>query len=124
MSEEKFTDHNDRNCSLHMHGWFGRILLSYWCNTFLNKRLQLHKKACTDEACKWNQDFVKKTKPELIAKINFYSSKAVEKYKHKKQKTTVFPGTFVVPDDENIGTFLQKLSRLSSKVVALHSYSE
>ena len=87
-------------------------------------RLQLHKKTCTDEVCKWNQDFVKKTKPELIAKINFYSSKAVEKYKHKKQKTTVFPGTFVVPDDENIGTFLQKLSKLSSKVVALHSYSE
>ena len=43
-------------------------------------RLQLHKKTCTDEVCKWNQDFVKKTKPELIAKINFCSSKAVEKY--------------------------------------------
>ena len=33
---------------------------------------------------------VKKTKPELIAKINFYSSNAVEKYKHKQQSTTVF----------------------------------
>ena len=28
---------------------------------------------------------VKKTKPELITKINFYSSNAVEKYKHKQQ---------------------------------------
>ena len=44
------------------------------------------KKACTDEACKWNQDFVKKIKPELIAKINFYSSNAVEKCKHKQQQ--------------------------------------
>ena len=33
---------------------------------------------------------VKKTKPELTAKINFYSSNAVEKYKHKQQSTTVF----------------------------------
>ena len=34
----------------------------------------------------------------------------MEKYKHKQQKTTVFPGTSVEPKDENIGTFLEKLS--------------
>ena len=67
---------------------------------------------------------VKKTKPELIAKINFYSSNAVEKYKHKQQSTTVFPGTFVEPKDKNIGTFLEKLSKLSSKAIVLHAYSE
>ena len=82
------------------------------------------KKACTDEACKRNQHFVKKIKPELIAKINFYSNNAVEKYKHKQQKTTVFPGTFAAPKDENIGTCLEKLSKLQTKVVVLHSCSE
>ena len=36
------------------------------------------KKTCTNNAWKWNQNFVKKIKPELIANINFYSSSAVE----------------------------------------------
>lgn len=73
---------------------------------------------------KWNQDFVKNIKPELIYKINFHSSNAVENYKHKQQKTTVFPRTFIEPKDENIDTFLKTLSKLSSKAVVLHSYSE
>ena len=47
----------------------------------------------------------------------------MEKYKHEQQKT-VFPGTFAKPKDENIGTFLEKLSKVPSKAVVLHSYSE
>ena len=31
------------------------------------------KKACTDVACTWNQDFVKKIKPDKIANIKLYS---------------------------------------------------
>ena len=42
-------------------------------------------------------------------------------YKHKQQKTTVFPGTFVEPKDEKIVTFLEKLLKLQSKAVVLHS---
>ena len=38
--------------------------------------------------------------------------------------TTGFPGTFAKPKDENIGTFLEKLSKLPSKAVVLHSYPE
>ena len=41
-----------------------------------------------------------------------------------KKKPTIFTGTFVEPKDENIGTFLEKLSKLSLKAVVLHSYSE
>ena len=48
----------------------------------------------------------------------------MENYKHKQQKTTVFPRTFIEPKDENIDTFLKTLSKLSSKAVVLHSYSE
>ena len=47
----------------------------------------------------------------------------MEKYKHEQQKT-VFPGTFAKPKDENIGTFLEKLSKVPSKAVVLHLYSE
>ena len=46
------------------------------------------------------------------------------KNKHKQQKTTVFPGTFVEPKNMNIGNFLEKLSKLLSKAVVFHSYSE
>ena len=73
------------------------------------------KKAYRDEACKWNQDFVKKIKPELIAKINFCSSNAVEKYKHNQQKTTVFPASFVGTKDENLGTFFRKIFKIAIK---------
>ena len=38
--------------------------------------------------------------------------------------TAVFPGTFAKPKDENIGTFLEKLSKLPSKAVVLHSHPE
>ena len=61
-----------------------------------------------DEACKWNQDFVKKIKPE-------FSSNAVEKYKHKQQKPTVFPGSFVGTKDENLGTFFRKIFKIAIK---------
>ena len=60
------------------------------------------KKACTDVACTWNQDFVKKVKPDKISK-----------YTPEKQ-----------PKNENIGSFLSKLSKLECKPVILHSYSE
>ena len=40
------------------------------------------------------------------------------------KKTTIFRGTFVEPKDENVGTFLEKHSKLLSKAVAVHSYSK
>lgn len=39
------------------------------------------KKICTDEACKWNSDFVKKVKPVPIYKIKLYTDAAVAKYR-------------------------------------------
>lgn len=32
------------------------------------------KRACTDEPCRWNDDFVKKIKPAEISNIKFYNS--------------------------------------------------
>ena len=48
----------------------------------------------------------------------------MEKYKHKQQKPTVFPGSFVGTKEENLGTFFRNFSKLPSKAVFLHSYSE
>ncbi len=43
-------------------------------------RAGLTKRACTDDACKWNVDLMKKIEPTEIAKINFYSKAAVNRY--------------------------------------------
>ena len=51
------------------------------------------KKACTDVACMWNQDFVKKIKPDKIANMKIYSQKAIVNFKTSEIKTISFSGT-------------------------------
>ena len=51
------------------------------------------KKACTDVACTWNQDFVKKIKPDKIANIKLYSQKAINNSRKSEPKTISFSGT-------------------------------
>ena len=82
------------------------------------------KKACTDAACTWNQDFVKKIKPDKIAIIKLYSQKAINKSRKSEPKTISFSGTHTKPQKKNIDFFLSRLSKLKCKPVILHSYSE
>ena len=49
-------------------------------------RLGYTTKACTEEPCKWNQDFVKKIGPDPIAQISFYSDAKVEKSLQRSKK--------------------------------------
>lgn len=49
-------------------------------------RLGLTKQACTDVACKWNDDFVKKVTPDPISKIKFYKDSCVQKAKQSTKK--------------------------------------
>ena len=82
------------------------------------------KKACTDVACTWNQDFFKKIKPDEIVNIKIYSEKAIDNSKKSEPKTISFSGTNAKPKNENIDLFLSRLSTLECKLVILHSYSK
>ena len=41
---------------------------------------------CTDEPCKWNQDYVKKVEPQIISKVKFYKETSVERSKLKARR--------------------------------------
>ena len=74
----------------------------------------------TDVACTWNQDFVKKIKPDKIANIKLYSQKAINNSRKSEPKTISFSGTHTKPQNENIDWFLLSLSKLKCKPVILH----
>ena len=110
-----------------MYGRFRRIVFTHWTLPFILEaavRAGFMKKACTDVACTWNQDSVKKIKPDKIANIKKYPQKAMDNSKKSKPKTISFSGTNDKPKNENIDLFLSRLSKLECKPVILHSYSE
>ncbi len=79
------------------------------------------KRACTEEACAWNNDFVKKVQPAPIANIHFYSTKAVNESKRKKaSKSSDLTSSPSASEKEEL---LQQLSLLKDKSVVLHSFS-
>lgn len=78
-------------------------------------------KACTDEPCKWNQDFVKKIGPDPIAKIEFYSENKVEAARKRKKKNK---HKFEPATAEEKTTFLNALKKVSSKPVVLSCFDE
>ena len=55
-------------------------------------RAGLTKNACTDVACTWHQDFVKKIKTDKIANMKIYSKKAIGNSKKSEPKTISFSG--------------------------------
>lgn len=80
------------------------------------------RKSCTSEACKWNNDFVKKVKGKPISKIKFYNAKAtakVRKRKNRKKNASVS----LPPSWQDKKNLLVKLSQLETKPVVLHCFS-
>ena len=49
-------------------------------------KLGYTKTACTEEPCKWNEDFVKKVVPARINAIKFYNTSKVAKAKSRKRR--------------------------------------
>lgn len=84
-------------------------------------RLGYTKKACTDELCKWNQDFVKKVNPDPIAKIKFFSEK---KIKIAKSRPIKRKNLFEKASEEDQHNFLSSLKKMktSSKPVVLSCF--
>lgn len=81
------------------------------------------RRACTEEACQWNNDFKEKVTPAEISKINFYQSSSVENFKKSTHLNWPFPGTNIQPSDDEKEKFLQVLSNQPAKPIVLHSYS-
>ena len=81
-------------------------------------------KACTEEACKWNADFVKKLQPAPICSIKFYSENAVSKCRTKGKKPVAFPGTSRGCTLEEKSQFLNALASSQKQPIVLHTFSE
>ena len=54
------------------------------------------RRACTDEACLWNDDFKENITPAELCNINLNSAKSIENFK-EKQSNNLFPGTAIQP---------------------------
>jgi len=86
-------------------------------------------RACTEEACIWNNDFKDKVACAEIADVKFYTEKAVENYKkgnrHRSNSNTLLVDKEFSPTTENdFSDFLCCLSKQTSKPVVLHCYSD
>ena len=82
------------------------------------------RRACTDEACLWNDDFKENVTPAELCNINLYSAKSIENFKGK-QSNNSFPGTAIQPTQNEIDSFIQSLSQQKgNKPIVLHAYSK
>jgi len=77
------------------------------------------KRACTDEPCRWNDDFVKKIKPAEISNIKFYNSE-----KKDDMSSSNFPGALTEPTCEEKRRFLEKQFLSGNPPVVLHAFSD
>ena len=64
------------------------------------------RRACTDEACLWNDDFKENVTPAELCNINLYSAKSIENFKGK-QSNNSFPDTAIKPTQNEIDSFIQ-----------------
>jgi len=81
-------------------------------------------RACTEEACIWNNDFKDKVACAEIAHVKFYTEKAVENYKKVNRRcsnsnTLLVDKEFSPTTDNDFSDFLCCLSKQTSKCVVL-----
>ena len=70
------------------------------------------KKACnSDVAYMWNQEFVKKIKPDKIANIKIHSQKAIDNSKSSEPKTISLSGIHTKPHNDNFDLLLPRISK-------------
>ena len=86
------------------------------------------RRSCTEEACSWNVDFVKKIEPAEIWKVIFYANASITHYNAKRNGRGSHAGalghsTLTVEAEQHI--FLQSLTQQQeAKPVVLHAFSE
>ena len=81
------------------------------------------KRACTEEACAWNNDFKDKVTCSEVHDIKFYSKKAVDNFKGSRTTNTTFADTSA-PTESEISGFLFNVSNQVKPPVLLHCYSD
>ncbi|XP_076090454.1 uncharacterized protein LOC143062652 isoform X1 [Mytilus galloprovincialis] len=83
-------------------------------------RLGYTRKACTEEPCKWNADFVKKVLPDPISKIKFYKASTVLKAKSRKRNRT---RKFTPANDNQKQQLLDSLKGCTTKPIVLCTFN-
>ena len=76
--------------------------------------------ACTEKACTWNCDFVRKVKAVPISQVQFYSDAAISKYRRDDSVSL----SNNAPTDTQVNIALSKLAALKEKPIVLHCFSE
>lgn len=79
------------------------------------------RRACTEEACQWNDDFKDKVTFARISDIKFYTKKAVDNF--KGTNVSNFSDT-TPPSESDINNLLHNLSKQTKPPVLLHCYSD
>ena len=85
------------------------------------------RRACTDEACLWNDDFKENVTPGELCNINLYSATSIQHFKDctGNRSNNLFPGAKIQPTESQIDSFLQNLSQQKeNKPIVLHAYSK
>ena len=85
------------------------------------------RRACTDEACLWNDDFKENVTPGELCNINFYSATSIQHFKDctGNRSNNLLPGAKIQPTESEIDSFLQNLSQQKeNKPIVLHAYSK
>ncbi len=82
-------------------------------------RVGYTKKACTDEACRWNVDFVEHIKGEPLHKIKIYGDEAIKNFNGKKGTN----GQKVMSSYEKQKRLLDTLASCKEKPITLHCFS-
>ena len=78
------------------------------------------KLTCTEEACKWNNDFVKKITPVPIANVDFYSDEAVKNFKANPKKAV----HQTKPTQQQQQQFFEAISTIQGEnAIVLHTKS-
>ena len=85
-------------------------------------RTGVTKRICTEVACQWNNDFVKKIHGVPISEINFYKDET--KAKERKKSPPSFPGVQEPPTEKQLDSLLTMLSTTPKESVVLHCFSK
>ena len=83
-------------------------------------RVGFTRTACTEKACTWNCDFVRKVKAVPISQAQFYSDAAISKYRRDDSVSL----SNNAPTDTQVNIALSKLAALKEKPIVLHCFSE
>ena len=81
-------------------------------------------RACTDEACQWNVDFVSHVEGTPLARIKVYDAERVNKNREKRGgSSSEALQEKGLPEDKQ-DELLKKLAALDKKPIALHCFSQ